>query len=601
MKRFTITFAFVLLFVRMPLVVAQTTPENGGTGSANTTGYTRAGLGAAGTAGRIRRLTDSVSGFCADTGTQWVCTNDQDGLALEWFGAKGDDSTNDYTAINNCLTAASNAGGGDCVGRPGAVYQFATGLVIPKRTRLVCPGVPSHTNVSCVFKPTNAVSVGLRGGDGAAAADGTGIGLEGITLDMQLMPNGAVGIRWSGVWLSNMRRIAITGFPDATSIGIHIRGSSSTTTGSLYNSLEDINISQPSGTKRGIGIKLEQVSTEAVNAITIMNARVSNLTTGYILSGTGSGAVFINCNSEGHTGDGVQVLDTTSGTEVSWIGGEVASNGGWGFTGNSNGNVSIVNTAMSSNTSGDIDTATLRVGARQRTTSTGPTLQVDGAHLRSDRSFIGGKQGQTVTASDTISAKNLLNRLTAAAPLAMTSDPQVEIGTDIQLLTLRGTNDANSVLIVDGQGLRLRGNALLGSGDVLAMFFDSGGTNDWVEYARAPRGSKITTSSSTATTLLTRGLPDAAVYYVRALVQGVKSSGTDRASYVIEGTVYRTGGGAATLQGAATATYTQESNAAWNATIDTSGNNVRVRVTGVAATTIKWGGSLEISPVREAD
>lgn len=44
-------------------------PENGGTGSANTTGYTKAGLAAAGTAGRISRVTDDKKGMWGDSGS----------------------------------------------------------------------------------------------------------------------------------------------------------------------------------------------------------------------------------------------------------------------------------------------------------------------------------------------------------------------------------------------------------------------------------------------------------------------------------------------------------------------------------------------------
>ena len=51
----------------------------------------------------------------------------------------------------------------------------------------------------------------------------------------------------------------------------------------------------------------------------------------------------------------------------------------------------------------------------------------------------------------------------------------------------------------------------------------------------------------------------------------------------------RSGGGAIVL-GPVDTLYTRESSGAgpWKATIDTSGNDVRIRVTGAAATTINW-------------
>jgi hypothetical protein len=98
---------------------------------------------------------------------------------------------------------------------------------------------------------------------------------------------------------------------------------------------------------------------------------------------------------------------------------------------------------------------------------------------------------------------------------------------------------------------------------------------------------EVQTTDATQTTIESITLTDANTYQVEARVVGVKSDGTDRASYFIACTVYRTGGGGATIQGQTTL-HEGESNAAWDATFTVSGNNLRVSVTGVAATTIEW-------------
>jgi len=104
------------------------------------------------------------------------------------------------------------------------------------------------------------------------------------------------------------------------------------------------------------------------------------------------------------------------------------------------------------------------------------------------------------------------------------------------------------------------------------------------------KATETQTTDATVTTIHTITLEDEHTYQVEADIIGVKSDGTDRASYKIACTVYRTGAGVATLQGATTSIHAQESNADWDAAFTVSGNDLRVSVTGVAVTTIDWGG-----------
>jgi len=76
---------------------------------------------------------------------------------------------------------------------------------------------------------------------------------------------------------------------------------------------------------------------------------------------------------------------------------------------------------------------------------------------------------------------------------------------------------------------------------------------------------------------------------VEAYIIGVQNDGTDRASYHLACTAYRTGAGNATLQGTVTSLHAQESNAALDATFTVNGNDLRVSVTGIADETWEWG------------
>jgi hypothetical protein len=68
-----------------------------------------------------------------------------------------------------------------------------------------------------------------------------------------------------------------------------------------------------------------------------------------------------------------------------------------------------------------------------------------------------------------------------------------------------------------------------------------------------------------------------------------KEAGGERAGYLVNALVYRTGAGVATIQGPTQNALTRESNGTMNCDIDVDGgNNARIRVTGIAATTIDW-------------
>lgn len=98
----------------------------------------------------------------------------------------------------------------------------------------------------------------------------------------------------------------------------------------------------------------------------------------------------------------------------------------------------------------------------------------------------------------------------------------------------------------------------------------------------------VQTTDATVTTLDLFTLADETVVSVHAWIHGLVTGG-DAAVYDLVGAVKRVSAGAATVIATLPATSTPiEDNAAWDATLDVSGNDVRVRVTGVAATTINW-------------
>jgi hypothetical protein len=96
----------------------------------------------------------------------------------------------------------------------------------------------------------------------------------------------------------------------------------------------------------------------------------------------------------------------------------------------------------------------------------------------------------------------------------------------------------------------------------------------------------VQTTDATQTSCKALTLADNTLYWLEADVIGRDTGGTDRAYYKLAGLVYRQGGGA-TL-GTVNVIVEDETNAAWDATLTVSSNDVRVSVTGAAATTINW-------------
>ena len=105
---------------------------------------------------------------------------------------------------------------------------------------------------------------------------------------------------------------------------------------------------------------------------------------------------------------------------------------------------------------------------------------------------------------------------------------------------------------------------------------------------------RVQTSDATVTSLWSHTLPDNMSYFIEAHVIAKESDGSDRNAYIVRALVYRDGG-IAILEAAFEATYLVESEAGCACIIDIDGSNdVRLRVTGVAAETWNWEAKIEI-------
>ena len=103
------------------------------------------------------------------------------------------------------------------------------------------------------------------------------------------------------------------------------------------------------------------------------------------------------------------------------------------------------------------------------------------------------------------------------------------------------------------------------------------------------------TTTASATQAISLALPDEAAFRVEAKVVAKSSDTVERAMYHKTALVYRDAAGSATIQGSVIDTSADvEVTGGMNATITVNGNSVRVTVTGIAATTIDWKIELNI-------
>lgn len=163
--------------------------------------------------------------------------------------------------------------------------------------------------------------------------------------------------------------------------------------------------------------------------------------------------------------------------------------------------------------------------------------------------------------------------------------------------TINGT--AGSGTDIAGANLNLAGGQGTGTGAggkvaiKVAPPGTTGSSLNSLDDAMVFDAESVQTTDATETTIWSLALSDETTYHVRGTIIGVESDGSNRASYDLTVTAYRTGAGSATIQGTVTSLHAEESDTNWNADFDVNSNDLRIRVTGVASTTINWVTTVE--------
>lgn len=99
--------------------------------------------------------------------------------------------------------------------------------------------------------------------------------------------------------------------------------------------------------------------------------------------------------------------------------------------------------------------------------------------------------------------------------------------------------------------------------------------------------SQVSTTDVTVTTAIAVAMSADVTTHLDVRVAARSSDGTQGAGYVLSAT-FRNAAGIVSQIGTTTVVSAHEDVAAWDAVLDISGTDVRVRVTGEAAKTITW-------------
>lgn len=250
-----------------------------------------------------------------------VATKLQNGVPLDVksdFGAKGDNSTDDATVLQNALT---NLPAGAWLHFPRGTYKSSVGLT--RTLPIIITAEPG-----ALLRCTNAAGAHALTIDGTAITNGmNGIAMSDLSISTEAGGGDALRLIW--VSRSAFKNIRV---PSAASAGVRMLGS-------LLNSLSAVSVSTnlpyTAGTRAApsLGIVFDVQTAVASNANALNACSFEGVGTGITNQGNSYGNTFIGGTSEGNTVGANLVSDGTIfiGTDFEANGADFSGTGKYTF------------------------------------------------------------------------------------------------------------------------------------------------------------------------------------------------------------------------------------------------------------------------------
>lgn len=396
-----------------------------------------------------------------DGSAAWLMMND-DRATIKQFGAKGDGSTDDADAINEALGSGIKE---ILIPPADSYYKTASQITVPIGVEFRGIGMARDRAWGSI-RPTSAVSVGIYVQHSGNTENG--LGIKHLSLDMQDMPAGSIGIHVDGNWYNDLEDVDVTNVATAINkIGIQFE-SSGASLGTYINRLMAVRVdgNDATNTYTGcVGIKLLGSGSYRLTSTYLEQVSTNNIESGIVGDYLGSGIVG-NYVYHSNVTYGFTSTNPTN-DNVIIIGGEynpIDTPGAYSFSGR----VLVIGGAFN----GTGSSVMLDPGTGARFVNRG----IDS---------IGATQTVTATTDQLYPDYSTIKVAGTGGVSLGGTDPQITAGHPGQILIVQGTSDTNTVTLTEGNGLALNSQeVILTSRSMIALVYDSAYTHEWRELWR---------------------------------------------------------------------------------------------------------------------
>jgi len=460
----------------------------------------------------------------------------------EWWGAVGDDSTDNADAIQNALNALPTSD------PTGGTIRFSDG-----HYRIGSTITVDTDGVSIEGENRNATRLDFTG-------SGIGLLCQKSRVSVKHLMIGAKGtssitkvltynVDASTITQGRIEDVHVYGGSVASIVGINLQGKAAV--GGVYNCTLDTVFVEDCAVAVRFDTSSGTLATFKCGTHVLSNVVCSGNATGILMDAV-KNITLLDCDVESNTAYGYDLTETA---DVAWLGCWCGSNGG--DTGAENIRIQSTVSDLSylgghlSDAGNSLDTDLIRIGGSELAVM--PKADDDGVRLH-----VGGGI-KTWRAS--------------------VADPYFNLT----------RQSGHGWSFEDASGEYLKVDTTSSTDEIAAKLKKHQSGRVW------NTGATGTSTDSGTSTLFTFTLTDNKTYSVWAHVEGhVDGAGGNRGAYILHGLFYRNGG-AAVQVGATTVISSIESDAAWDCVLNESGNTVVIVVNGKAADgAISWTADVDV-------
>ena len=384
---------------------------------------------------------------------------------------------NNNIYFQKAIDAVALAGGGDVeVPVPSSNWPTTGTITVKSGVNLKFLGNNMRGELRNYLLPSLAVSITVD------TKEQSGLGLHQVAIDCSNLTSGSVGFNVKATQWLDARGCQADNVDIAGVIGWKIWNEVTDSQGCYWNTYYKCGSQGNNNVGTAWQLLGQTTGAKRLTTQTFIDCGGIGCLTNLDIDHVGSGIVWNNINMESAGGNGVEVDNSSSGVVVTFIGGEINGNVGWGITGTSD--VLAVNLVDGANNTGGGTGDTDANVIHQRGNVLLDDATRDGTKAYHLANYYQHRESVvSYISTDSITPNKGQIRVSGnGGAVTLTSNPQIEnpIGNQPQTLILFGGSNADTLTLVDGNGLRLGQNRKLDSESVLILSY-SASFGDWIE------------------------------------------------------------------------------------------------------------------------